>query len=296
MRTPAFLRSLKPPVKRALHSARKGYITRFHSFTPVDFRDLLRSLGVRSGNVVCVHSSFDRFLGFRGNIGDAIKAIQDSVSEDGGIVMPTQPFNRSAIEYVSSHPVTDLARAPSLMGIMTEILRRWPGAVRSINPTHPVALWGSKGLALAGNDWEARTPCGKGTAYYRLLDCDAKILMLGTTLQPMTFYHCVEEIIEPLMPFSPFTSEEFTLQTKDAKTSTFYTSRMRLFEPALSGRRRMSVLEPELKQRGFWKEAYLGCMQVIAVNAREVLEVCRSMAQNGKFCYLPDSPRTNLAE
>ena len=83
MRTPAFLRSLKPPVKRALHSARKGYITRFHSFTPVDFRDLLRSLGVRSGNVVCVHSSFDRFLGFRGNIGDAIKAIQDSVSEDG---------------------------------------------------------------------------------------------------------------------------------------------------------------------------------------------------------------------
>ena len=73
------------------------------------------------------------------------------------------------------------------------------GAIWSINPTHPVALWGRKGLRLAGNVWGARTPCGQETAYHRLLDCDGKILMLGTTVQPMTFYHCVEEIIEPLM-------------------------------------------------------------------------------------------------
>ena len=290
MRVPGFLNGLKPSVKRFHHRARTAYLNRFHSFTTTDFRDMLRGLGVQAGDVLCVHSSFNRFLGFRGNIGDAIQVLRDSVGPSGGILMPTQPFTGSAINYVRTHPVTDLARSPSLMGFMTEIMRRTPGVIRSINPTHPVVAWGNKGVPLVGNDWEAHTPCGQGTAYYRLLESDGKILMLGTSMQPMTFYHCVEELIEPLMSFSPFTAEEFTLQTKDAKGN-LYTSRMRLFEPVLSGKRRMSLLVPELKGRGFWREARVGRLEVIFLRATDVLEACLSMAKKGRFCYLSDSKR-----
>ncbi len=285
MRVPAFLNVLKPPVKRFRHRVRNAYINFFHSFTPAEFREMLRGLGVRAGDILCVHSSFDQFLGFRGNVGDALQALKDSVGPEGGILMPTQPFTSTAIEYVRTHPVTDLARAPSLMGLMTELLRRTRGAVRSINPTHPLAAWGDKGIRLVGDDWEARTPCGQGTAYHRLLEADGKILMLGTGLQPMTFYHCVEELIEPVMPVSPFTAEVFTLQTKDAKGN-LYTSRMRLFEPRLSANRRMSLLVPELKARGFWKEARVGRLECILLRSTEVLEACRSMAKKNQFCYL----------
>jgi aminoglycoside 3-N-acetyltransferase len=285
MRVPAFLNGLKPPVKRFRHRARSAYINFFHSFTPAEFRETLRGLGVRAGDVLCVHSSFDQFLGFRGNVGEALQALKDSVGPEGGILMPTQPFTSTAIEYVRTHPVTDLARAASLMGIMTELLRRTKGVVRSINPTHPVAAWGDKGVRLVGNDWEARTPCGQGTAYHRLIEDDGKILMLGTGVQPMTFYHCVEELIEPSMPSSPFTKEVFTLQTKDAK-GRLYTSRMRLFEPTLSAKRRMSLLVPELKASGYWREARLGRLEIICLKAAEVLEACRSMAKKNRFCYL----------
>jgi aminoglycoside 3-N-acetyltransferase len=288
MRVPGFLCGLKPFVKQFRHRTRTAYIERFHSFTPTDFREMLRGLGVRPGDVLCVHSSFNQFLGFRGNVGDVIQVLCDSVGPSGGILMPTQPFNTTAIDYVRTHPVTDLARSPSLMGLMTEIMRRTPGVIRSINPTHPVVAWGNKGVGLVGNDWEARTACGQGTAYYRLLESDGKILMLGTGVQPMTFYHCVEELIEPLMPFSPFTVEEFTLQTKDAKGN-LYTSRMRLFEPVLSAKRRMSLLVPELKERGFWRETRVGHLGVIFLRAIDVLEACRSMAKKGRFCYLSDS-------
>jgi hypothetical protein len=82
------------------------------------------------------------------------------------------------------------------------------------------------------------------------------------------------------------TVEEFTLQTKDAKGN-LYTSCMRLFEPTLSGRRRMSLLIPELRLRGFLKESHVGRLQVILLNAHDVLAACRSMAQKGRFCYLP---------
>jgi aminoglycoside 3-N-acetyltransferase len=285
MRVPAPLNGLKQRLRRLQHSARIAYINRFHSFTPAEFSQLLHGLGVRKDDVICVHSSYDKFAGFQGNVGDALKCLQDAVGQGGGIVMPTQPFRSTAIAYARAHAVTDIARAPSLMGLMTEILRRTRGAERSINPTHPVAVWGERGVALLGRDWEARTPCGQGTAYHRLLDVDAKILMLGTGLQPMTFYHCVEELIEPTMPFSPFTAEEYTLQTKDAKGN-LYTSKMRLFESNLSARRSMSLLIPELKERGFWTEAAIGRLDVIAVRAIDVLEACRSMARKGRFCYV----------
>ena len=286
MRFPKLLDGLKPTAKRLRQRVRKTYVERFHAFTPADFQATLRGLGVRRGDVLCVHSSFDQFLGFRGTLVDALRSLEESVGPDGGIVMPTQPFTMTAIDYVRKHPVTDLARAPSLMGFMTEILRRTPGVIRSINPTHPVAAWGVKGTQLVGNDWKARTPCGRSTAYHRMLDVDAKIVMLGTGLQPMTFYHCVEEIIEPLMPLSPFTTEEFTLQAKDEKGN-LYTSRMRLFEPVLSRKRQMSLMVPDLKRRGVLKEAKVGRLAIMLLRATDVLDTCRAMAKDGRFCYLP---------
>ncbi len=287
MRIPSFLSPLKPPLKRARHRARSAFINRFYSFTPADFREMLRRLGIARGDVVCVQSSFDQFLGFQGNVGDALQSLKDSVGEEGGLLMPTMPFTGTAIEYVQSHPVTDLARAPSLMGLMTEILRRMPGAIRSIHPTHPVSVWGEKGIRLAKNDWEARTPCGRETAYYRLLEADGKILMLGTGLQPMVFYHCVEELIEPLMPASPFTAEEYILKTKDMKGA-IYTSCMRLFEKGLSRRRRLELMVRDLKSRGFWHETKIGRLEILLFRTADVLEACRSMGQRGQFCYLAE--------
>lgn len=286
MRVPGFLRGLKEPVKRARHRARAAYVARFHAFTPADLVAALRGLGIAPGDVACVHSSFDRFQGFRGTVKDALQGLQDAVGTEGGLLMPTQPFNSAAVEWVRTHPLTDIARAPSLMGLMTEILRRTPGVVRSVNPTHPVAAWGPRGHALVGRDWEAGTPCGRGTAYHRLLEADGKILMLGTGVQPMTFYHCVEELIEPMMPFSPFTAEVFTLRTKD-KAGEIRTSEMRLFEPVLSAKRRMSLLVPELKERRAWHRARVGGLEILAFRAAEVYEACRSMARKGRFCYLP---------
>src|SRR5215475_10447528 len=115
MRVPGFLNGLKPSVKRLQHRARTAYMNRFHSFTPTDFRDILRGLGVQAGDVLCVHSSFSEFQGFQGDVGDAIQVLRDSVGPAGGILMPTQPFTSTAIDYVRTHPVTDLARSPSLM-------------------------------------------------------------------------------------------------------------------------------------------------------------------------------------
>ena len=269
-------------------SLQKAYVDRFFAFTEDDFAAALRGLGIAEGDVLCVHAAFEKFSGFQGNVADAIRVLQEVVGTRGGLMMPTQPFLSSTIDYVKSHPVTDLARSPSYMGFMSEIMRRTAGVVRSIHPTHPVAVWGDATSRLVGRDWEARTPCGAGTAYQRLLDCEGKILFLGTGIQPMTFYHYVEEVLEPFLPESPFTTEEFELHTRDKEGCT-YESRMRLHAPELSARRRMNLLSPELKKRGQWREVRIGRLGVIVLEAADVLGACRAMALEQRFCYLPES-------
>lgn len=283
--TAGLTQRVKKRLKQARHDVRNAYVRRFLAFTSDDLLRVLCSLGIRRGEVLCAHSSYDRFLGFQGHVGDAVNVLMQAVGPEGGLMMPTQPFGGSAISYIRKHPVTNIARAPSVVGMMTEVLRRTKGAVRTIHPTHPVALWGARGIQLAGNDWEARTPCGRHTAYYRLLESDGLIVMLGTTFQPLTFYHCVEELIEPALPFSPFTTEEFTLRSQDAQGN-LYESHTRLFDPQLTARRRMAPMIPELKSRGLWKEARIGQMQVIVVRAADVLTACQAMAGKGQFCYV----------
>jgi hypothetical protein len=88
------------------------------------------------------------------------------------------------------------------------------------------------------------------------------------------------------MPFSPFTAEVFTLRTKD-KAGEVHTSEMRLFEPVLSAKRRMSLLVPELRAQRAWHRRRVGGLEILAFRAAEVAEACRSMARKGRFCYLP---------
>ena len=100
----------------------------------------------------------------------------------------------------------------------------------------------------------------------------------------MTFFHGIEEILEPDMPFSPFTQEWFTLQTRDL-TGNLVASRMRLFEPQLSRRRDLRLLVPTLKSQGFWQEGHVGKLSMIALQATQVLAACRILAKQGMYCY-----------
>jgi hypothetical protein len=49
---------------------------------------------IAGAGVIIVHSSFDRFEGFRGSLGGAIQTLQDAVGPEGALLMlraPTAP-------------------------------------------------------------------------------------------------------------------------------------------------------------------------------------------------------------
>jgi aminoglycoside N3'-acetyltransferase len=170
------------------------------------------------------------------------------------------------------------------MGLISEAFRRSPGVVRSVHPTHPVALWGRDAGEWAAGHPLATTPCGRGSPYFRLLECDGDVLLLGARITDLTLFHTLEELLEPRMPVSPFTRERFVFDCRGADGAQVRVE-TRLFDPELSARRNLRKLAPELKRRGAWSEARVGLLRVVRLPARGISDAAHAMAEQGKYCY-----------
>lgn len=284
MRVPFISHSVKTKLKGQAKSLRQRYVRFAHGYDRQGLESLLRRVGIVAGDVILVHSSYDSFEGFRGKATDIILALQAVVGSQGTILMPTIPFSGSALEYVKGVKEFDVERTPSHMGLISEIFRRTPGVLRSIHPTHSVAGWGAHANGLLHDHHQAETPCGQRSPYARLKEYGGKILLLGTGIESMTFFHSLEEELESVMPFSPFTRETYSLRSRD-RSGLVLETRTRLFDPLVSRRRNLPKLVPLLKERGVWREAHVGHLQSILLTARDVADCCWLLAKEGVFLY-----------
>ena len=174
-------------------------------------------------------------------------------------MMPTIPFSGTAIDWASSHPLVDLRRTPSRMGLISEIFRRSPDVIRSVHPTHPVAAWGAQAAECVAGHPLARTPCGVGSPYHRLLTRNGSVLLLGVDVNAVTNYHTAEALLESQLQVSPLTRDTFRLEWRGVRRRA-NRDREQVFEPAVS-RRRIGTARPELKQRGAWARPRSGAYQ-----------------------------------
>jgi len=275
---------LKNKLKNGIKSARARYAQIFRSYGPEQLLQFLRDLGIRNGDALIVHSSYDAFMGFSGKPTDVIAVLEELVSHKGMLMMPTMPFTGTAVEYATRHPKLDLARTPSRMGLLSELFRRSRGVVRSAHPTHPIAAWGEGAEAVAAGHHRAATPCGRGSPFEHLLRRKGKVLFLGTDITSLTFYHWIEEALESKLPESPFTAETFELLTR-LEDGTELATRTRLFAPAVSRRRNLNKLVPELKRINGWREARIGNLNATLIDAEQTLAAATDLAARAIYCY-----------
>lgn len=278
------LEHMKRRTKQYLKTFRRLIAYKFHAFSPDDLQKTLTRLGIVSGDTLMVHSSFDAFDGFHGKPSDVITVLKACVGLQGLVMMPTLTFSGTAVAYAQTKPLFDVARTPSRMGLLTELFRRMPGVVRSLHPTHSVALWGDAALSVAQGHDSSETPCGQGTPFEALLHRQGKIVLLGVDISSMTFFHFLEEMMAPEWPVNPFTEAVFHLLSKDRDGNMVETC-CRLFEPVVSRRRNLQKLVPYLKNAGAWQEIKVGNLKIISLTAAEVEAVVRKMSQKRMYCY-----------
>ncbi len=157
-------------------------------------QDLIR-LGLSHGDTVLVHSSYKSLGPDGGEPADVVRSLLDAVGPNGNVMFPAHTWvGANAENPPSFHPLKPSAR----VGIIPECGRCWPGATRSIHPTHSVSAIGPDSRWLTEGHYDGGI-CGIGSPYDRLCqqpNGTGKILLLGVDHERNTSLHMVEELLD----------------------------------------------------------------------------------------------------
>ncbi len=155
----------------------------------VSFDELVsnfKKIGLSSGDVLLVHSSFKSFGGVEGGPQTVISALRSILTEEGTLIVPT--FN---YDFCDGKPY-DVKKTPSKMGIISELVRTDSNSKRTLDPVFSFAILGKHRDYLANLKYEHSF--GPNSIFAKLRELDAKIMIIGLPYnESLTFFHHIEE-------------------------------------------------------------------------------------------------------
>lgn len=237
----------------------------------VDRRRLVsdfHALGLRAGETVFVHSTLSRIGNVEGGAAAVVEALLEVLGDAGTLAVPTIPYRGSMRAYLEAAQPFDVQATPSLMGAISEAVRRHPRAVRSREPSHPVAAIGAQADFLIREHQQSRSPCDEHSPYYRLKAVEAWYLMLGVDFHACTLLHGAEEIAR--VPFLDLdTLYEIPCRDHDEG----YVARIACHSAPLPAN--FTAIEPALEARGLLKRGFVGCAECRLARASDILDTAR---------------------
>jgi len=166
----------------------------------------LRTLGLKPGMIVIVHTAMSKLGWVCGGPVAVIQALMDAVTEAGTLVMPAHsgdnsdpaqwekpPVPADWIPRIRAHmPAYHPAWTPTRgIGRLPELFRTLPGVLRSSHPQVSFSAWGGYAKDVTDRHSLAYS-LGEGSPLARLYDMDARVLLLGADYGSNTSMHLSE--------------------------------------------------------------------------------------------------------
>lgn len=156
---------------------------------PEQLRSALERLTENRADVLFVHTSFAHCGHFTGGPQDVLRGLSEVCNT---LSLPTHTYSYP-VSIGEPGPLFDPAKTPSQSGLLTELFRQQPEAVRSIQATHSLAAAGPLADEITRDHYSADTPAGAETPYSRLLEGRASVLLFGVTFHSYTLFHTAED-------------------------------------------------------------------------------------------------------
>jgi aminoglycoside 3-N-acetyltransferase len=158
-------------------------------YTKISLTENFKNLGIKQNDNVLIHSSMKSIGEVEGGADTVLDVFCEYLAQTGNIALPAHSWDSINDE----HNIFDPVNEPSCVGILTEIFRKRKGVLRSLHPTHSIAVMGKDAEYFVKNEHLIDTPCGRKGCWGKLLDMDFKIMFLGCTPKRNTYIHGVEE-------------------------------------------------------------------------------------------------------
>ncbi len=179
--------------------------------------DLAR-LGIARGDALFIHSSLKSLGYVDGGAATVVQALQDAVGPEGTLLIPTYYMPGGTIRGTCEMPdyVFDARKHGTHMGRLPEAFLASAGILRSIHPTHSVSAWGRHAAYLTEGHHRAPSVFGEGSPWQRFVGLEqAKVLGLGISMGPVTFYHVLEDAMGDAFPVPVWDDQRYLLPCLD---------------------------------------------------------------------------------
>jgi aminoglycoside 3-N-acetyltransferase len=256
----------------------KGTISREQVITS------LRDMGIHKGHHIMLHASLSAIGYVDGGAKGLAEAFIEAVAPEGTMIVPVF---RSAIRS-DAYGFKDCENCQCTQfcasdeagttGAVTEAIRQHPGALRSCHPTSPWAGVGGMADFLLGSHGMSPTQCGKGSPFFKLMELDGWVMLLGVGVNRFTNVHAVEDVLN--VPYLSFYD-----QPRRHTPYTISARRIQYQYPLL--------LEAALREAGIIREGKLGAAQVLIMKAREIGSFLWKVAVDNEWS-LTLRPRGNV--
>ncbi|MEE2000425.1 AAC(3) family N-acetyltransferase [Alkalimonas sp. MEB108] len=254
----------------------------------------LLSLGVAQGDTIFLHSSLKSLGYVTGGPAAVIAALQNAVGIQGNILLPAYYLPGGTIENTCklSDYCFDLRIHGTNMGRLPETFLATKGVMRSLHPTHSVAAWGKDAKFLTEAHHKATSVFGKGSPWQRFSALPkAKVLGLGISMGPVTFYHLLEDTLGDKFPLSVW-QQEHLLRCVDSEGKVWKVP-VRPYDKVLTAQRidhpsrtdLRDFIKAELSKHGQLKQGQVGAGQSWLINSQDFYQHLEKLANEGITIY-----------
>lgn len=244
----------------------------------------LKKVGMRQGDIVNIHSRLYSIGLVKEANADEIpavylRAIREVIGESGTIVVPT--FTTTFARY--GKPFI-LEESPSEMGVLSEHVRRFPGAIRTLHPVFSMAALGGQTEHLTADHppWSV----GYDTTWDRMFRLGAKVLTMGISLKAMSFMHHVEFLACVPYVYHKIIRGEVFANGQSIHRDFFIAVRYLQYEVVND----LSRLEEDLAATAYSLQAPLGLSAVWSVPMEAAMEVAMKGLRRDPWYLLRKPP------
>ncbi|MBO7147381.1 MAG: AAC(3) family N-acetyltransferase [Lentisphaeria bacterium] len=218
----------------------------------------LQSMGLKKGDKVLLHSSLVSLGTVEGGPDAVIDAFVDVIGKEGTLLVPVF----------------------TALGVITDTLKKRPGAVISPCPVGTLAAIGADSETLCRDHWKAETAHGKDTPFTRLADMNGYVCLLGVDQDRNTTLHGVESLLE--LPYLNNTTQTF--MTPDGETVT------KTWKYYPGPHRDFIGLDRYFREAGALKITRIGNAQVRLIKAKDLFEIGLQLGSKDPAFVLCDNP------